>query len=64
MTYKQLYDYLKKLLEMSIQLNELSHSDDISYEKAIELRRQHDEIYKKWVFYKNLLATIGNSKSR
>jgi len=63
MSYRLLYDYLKKLLEISIQLNELSHSDKISYEKAVELRQQHQEAYKKWVFYKNLQTTIS-SRSR
>lgn len=63
MTYRLLYDYLKKLLEISIKLNELSKSDEISYEKAVELRKQHQEAYKKWVFYKNLQATIS-SKSK
>ena len=63
MTYRLLYDYLKKLLEISIKFNELSKSDEISYEKAVELRKQHQEAYKKWVFYKNLQATIS-SKSK
>ena len=63
MTYKVLYHYLKKLLETSIALNELSKSENISYEKAVELRRQHQEAYNKWLFYKNLQATIS-SKSR
>ena len=63
MTYRLLYDYLKKLLKISIKLNELSKSDKISYEKAVELRKQHQEAYKKWVFYKHLQATIS-SKSK
>ena len=63
MSYRLLYDYLKKLLEISINLNELSKSDKISYEKAVELRKQHQEAYKKWVFYKNLQTTIS-TKSR
>lgn len=63
MTYKVLYHYLKKLLEISIALNDLSKSDNISYEKAVELRRQHQEAYNKWLFYKNLQTTIS-SKSR
>ena len=63
MSYRLLYDYLKKLLEISIKLNELSKSDKISYEKAVELRKQHQEADKKWVFYKNLQTTIS-TKSR
>ena len=63
MSYRLLYDYLKKLLEISIQLNELSHSDKISYEKAVELRQKHQEAYNKWLFYKNLQTTIS-SKSK
>ena len=54
MNYRLLYDYLKQLLEISIQLSDLSHSDKISYEKAVELRQQHREAYEKWLFYKNL----------
>jgi len=59
MNYRLLHDYLKKLLEISIALSELSHSDNISYEKAVELRKQHEEAYKKWLFYKNLQTTIS-----
>ena len=58
MTYKVLYHYLKKLLETSIALNDLSKSENISYEKAVELRQQHQEAYNKWLFYKNLQTTI------
>lgn len=60
MNYRLLYDYLKQLLEISIQLSDLSHSDKISYEKAVELRQQHREAYEKWLFYKNLQATISS----
>ena len=63
MTYKVLYHYLKKLLEISIALNDLSKSENISYEKAVELRRQHQEVYDKWLFYKKLQSTIS-SKSK
>ena len=63
MTYKVLYHYLKKLLETSIALNDLSKSENISYEKAVELRKQHQEVYNKWLFYKNLQAIIS-SKSK
>ena len=63
MSYRLLYDYLKKLLEISIKLNDLSKSDKISYEKAVELRKRHQEAYKKWIFYKNLQTTIS-SKSK
>ena len=59
MTYKILYHYLKKLLEISIALNDLSKSENISYEKAVELRQQHQEAYNKWLFYKNLQTTIS-----
>ena len=59
MNYRLLYDYLKKLLEISIALSELSHSNNVSYEKSIELRKQHEEAYKKWLFYKNLQKTMN-----
>lgn len=62
MNYRLLYDYLKQLLEISIQLSDLSHSDKISYEKAVELRQQHREAYEKWLFYKNLQATISSKR--
>lgn len=63
MTYRQLYDYLKELLIVSKQLNELSHSDKISYEKAVELRKMHEEVYKKWLFYRTIQITM-TTKSR
>ena len=63
MSYRLLYHYLKKLLEISIALNDLSKSENISYEKAVELRRQHQEAYNKWLFYKKLQSTIS-SKSK
>ena len=59
MNYRLLYDYLKKLLEISIALSELASSNNISYEKSIELRKQHEEAYKKWLFYKNLQKTMS-----
>ena len=59
MNHRLLYDYLKKLLEISITLRELSSSNNISYEKSIELRKQHEEVYKKWLFYKNLQKTMS-----
>ena len=49
MNYRLLYDYLKKLLEISIALSELASSNNISYEKSIELRKQHEEAYKKCI---------------
>ena len=59
MSYRLLYDYLKKLLEISIKLNDLSKSENISYEKAVELRQLHQEAYNKWLFYKKLQSTIS-----
>ena len=41
------------------KINELSSSNNISYEKSIELRKQHEEVYKKWLFYKNLQKTMS-----
>lgn len=64
MKYRLLRDYLKKLLEISLELDKLSKSDNISYDKAVELRQKHQEAYNKWLFYKNLASTIGNAKQR
>ena len=47
-------DYIKKLMEISIMLQQSAVAEGISYQKAVELRQAQEEAYKKWLFYKNL----------
>ena len=64
MKNREIRDYIKKLLEISIMLQKLAFAEDISYQKSVELRLAHEEAYKKWLFYKNLQQELSKSKSR
>ena len=64
MNNREIRDYIKKLLEISIMLQKLAFVEDISYQKSVELRLAHEEAYKKWLFYKNLQQELNKSKSR
>lgn len=41
----------------SLSLNNLAK--DCKYDKALEIRKNQDEAYKKFIFYKNLSKVIG-----
>ena len=64
MNNREIRDYIKKLLEISIMLQKLAFTEGISYQKSIELRLAHEEAYKKWLFYKNLQQELSKPKSR
>lgn len=64
MNNREIRDYIKKLLEISIMLQKLAFAEGISYKKSIELRSAHEEAYKKWLFYKNLQQELSKPKSR
>ena len=64
MNNREIRDYIKKLLEISVMLQKLAFAEDISYQKSVELRLAHEEAYKKWLFYKNLQQELNKSKSR
>lgn len=64
MNNREIRDYIKKLLEISIMLQKLAFTEGISYQKSIELRLAHEEAYKKWLFYKNLQKELSKPKSR
>lgn len=64
MNNREIRDYIKKLLEISIMLQKLAFAEGISYQKSIELRSAHEEAYKKWLFYKNLQQELSKPKSR
>lgn len=64
MKSREMRDYIKKLLEISIMLQKLAFAEDISYQKSVELRLAHEKVYKKWLFYKNLQQELSKPKSR
>ena len=64
MNNREIRDYIKKLLEISVMLQKLAFAEDISYQKSVELRLAHEEAYKKWLFYKNLQQELSKPKSR
>ena len=64
MNSREIRDYIKKLLEISVMLQKLAFAEDISYQKSVELRLAHEEAYKKWLFYKNLQQELSKPKSR
>lgn len=45
---------MREELYKSRTLRELTFSDNISYDKGLEIRKKQDESYKRWQFYKNL----------
>ena len=64
MNSREMRDYIKKLLEISLMLQKLAFAENISYQKSVELRLAHKEAYKKWLFYKNLQQELSKPKSR
>ena len=64
MNNREIRDYIKKLLEISIMLQKLAFAENISYQKSVELRLAHEEAYKKWLFYKNLQAELNKQSNR
>ena len=64
MNNREIRDYIKKLLEISVMLQKLAFAEGISYQKSVELRLAHEEAYKKWLFYKNLQHELSKPKSR
>lgn len=64
MNSREMRDYIKKLLEISIELQKLAFAEGISYQKSVELRLAHEEAYNKWLFYKNLQQELSKPKSR
>ena len=64
MNSREMRDYIKKLLEISLMLQKLAFAEDISYQKSVELQLAHEKAYKKWLFYKNLQQELSKSKSR
>ena len=61
---REVRDYIKKLMEISIMLQQLAVAEGISYQKSVELRQAHEEAYKKWLFYKNLQEELSKPKTR
>ena len=64
MNSREMRDYIKKLLEISIMLQKLAFAENISYQKSVELRLAHEEAYRKWLFYKTLQEELNKTKSR
>ena len=61
---REMRDYVRKLLLTSIALNEISKYQELSYQKSIEIHKKHKEVYKKWLFYKNLQKELNKNKSK
>ena len=61
---REMRDYIKKLMEISIMLQQSAVAEGISYQKSVELRQAHEEAYKKWLFYKNLQEELSKPKTR
>lgn len=54
-------DLRKKILDTqykSIKLRSLAIDNRISPMKTIEIRKEQDKLYKKWIFLKNLESAI------
>lgn len=62
-TKREIRDIINKLEYASKKLKELSMYNEVSYEKALELRAQQQDIYNKWKFYKRLQLELNKERS-
>lgn len=61
---RELRDIINKLEYASKKLRELSTYDEVTYERALKLRAQQQEIYNKWKFYKGLQLELNKERSK
>ena len=61
---RELRDIINKLEYASKKLRELSTYDEVTYEKALKLRAQQQDIYNKWKFYKGLQLELNKERSK
>ena len=54
----KLYEYQKEQLKKSIRLRELAYDDRLKFDKQEEIRKEQDEVYKKYNFIKNLRGAM------
>ena len=54
----------EKRLEVQKKLRELSTYDEVTYERALKLRAQQQDIYNKWKFYKGLQLELNKERSK
>lgn len=57
-TKREIRDIVNKLEYASKKLKELSTYNEVTYERALTLRVQQQDIYNKWKFYKGLQLEI------
>lgn len=62
-TKRELRDIVNKLEYTSKRLKELSIYNEVTYERALELRAQQQDIYNKWKFYKGLQLELNKERS-
>lgn len=48
------------LLNRSMELKRIINDDKVDYEKAIELRKKQDELYKEKIFFDNMIRRLNN----
>ena len=61
---RELRDIINKLEYASKKLRELSTYDEVTYERALKLRAQQQDIYNKWKFYKGLQLELNKERSK
>lgn len=61
---RELRDIINKLEYASKKLRELSTYDEVTYERALRLRAQQQDIYNKWKFYKGLQLELNKERSK
>ena len=62
-TKREIRDIINKLEYALKKLKELSTYNEVTYERALELRTQQLEIYNKWKFYKELQNYLNEERS-
>lgn len=59
MEYKKIMEQKDKAFKTYNRLRYLASNETKDFDKSIELRKQEDEYYKKYLFYKNMLKQIN-----
>lgn len=60
---KEVYEEIGRLKKKSINLREEAMMENVDFEKSQALRKEQNNIYKKWQFYQNLTKEICKQRS-
>lgn len=55
---KEIYQKSSELQKESMRLRNNAFDEKMSYDEAVRIRKEQDELYKKSMFYKNLIKSF------